>query len=164
MLASGERRAGALGSGNAAHENPKRQIFLSDGDCAIAEPGCAGGAGARLFRYAVRRPAEARAQLSASTAAARQEGRATEQGARSGGGATISAPTYNQYKADALERVKFAEIAIPPQPVAYDANVKLKFPDLVGSLSDFDLFAEKGIASAMISHYSADAGFHLGDR
>ncbi len=75
------------------------------------------------------------------------------------GGATISAPSYNQYKADALERVKFAEIAIPPQPVAYDVNVKLKFPDLVGSLSDFDLFAEKSIAAAMISHYSADPDF-----
>ncbi|MGE0284429.1 MAG: hypothetical protein AB7P20_27960, partial [Rhizobiaceae bacterium] len=79
--------------------------------------------------------------------------------ARGGGGVTISAPSYNEYKADPLERVKFADIAIPPHPVAYDPNVKLKFTDLVGSLSDFDLFAEKRIAAAMIGHYSADPDF-----
>ena len=75
------------------------------------------------------------------------------------GGVTISAPSYNQYKVDPLERVKFADIAVPPRPVAYDPNVKLKFADLVGSLSDFDLFAEKSIAAAMISHYSAEPDF-----
>jgi murein L,D-transpeptidase YcbB/YkuD len=92
-------------------------------------------------------------------APAKKAVRTSKAKARGGDAVTISAPSYNQYKADPLERVKFAEIAIPPKPVAYNPDVKLKFPDLVGSLSDFDLFAEKRIAAAMINYYSADPDF-----
>jgi len=79
---------------------------------------------------------------------------------RAGAGAvTISAPSYNEYKADPLERVKFSELAVPVRPVAYGPDVKLEFADLVGSLSDFDLYAEKNIGAALITHYSAAPDF-----
>lgn len=71
--------------------------------------------------------------------------------------AKISAPSYNQYRADPLVRVDFAKLMKEPkaEPAAFDAAAPAS-ADAFAGLADFELFAEKPIAAALIAHYSAN--------
>ncbi|RWB69569.1 MAG: murein L,D-transpeptidase [Mesorhizobium sp.] len=82
-----------------------------------------------------------------------------------GGGARISSPTYNTYRADKLVRVDFKALvpATPPataQDAAFVPSVtSTAFRDAVAGLSDYELFAEPDIAKALIAYYSANPDF-----
>ncbi|RWL81188.1 MAG: murein L,D-transpeptidase [Mesorhizobium sp.] len=82
-----------------------------------------------------------------------------------GGGARISSPTYNTYRADKLVRVDFKSLvpATPPataQDAAFVPSVtSTAFRDAVAGLSDYELFAEPDIAKALIAYYSANPDF-----
>ncbi|RRI03907.1 murein L,D-transpeptidase [Mesorhizobium tamadayense] len=82
-----------------------------------------------------------------------------------GGGARISSPTYNIYRADKLVRVDFKSLLPVPQPAtAQDAAfvpsvTSNTFRDAVAGLSDYELFAEPDIAKALIAYYSANPDF-----
>lgn len=69
----------------------------------------------------------------------------------------ISAPSYNQYRADALVRVDFSSLIKKPQaePAAFDAAAPAS-EDAFAGLVDFELFAEKPIATALVAHYAAN--------
>ena len=75
----------------------------------------------------------------------------------------ISAPTYNEYRADALVRVDFGKLKAPlvkvaanGEPPAVSSEVTASVATDFAALGDFELKAEKSIASALISHYNAD--------
>ncbi|RWX65578.1 hypothetical protein EOA24_20385, partial [Mesorhizobium sp. M2A.F.Ca.ET.039.01.1.1] len=78
-----------------------------------------------------------------------------------GGGARISSPTYNTYRADKLVRVDFKSLLpAPPPATAQDAAfvpsvTSTAFRDAVAGLGDYELFAEPDIAKALIAYYSA---------
>ncbi|CDX35907.1 ErfK/YbiS/YcfS/YnhG family protein [Mesorhizobium sp. ORS 3359] len=82
-----------------------------------------------------------------------------------GGGARISSPTYNTYRADKLVRVDFKSLvpATPPataQDAAFvPAVTSTAFRDAVAGLTDYELFAEPDIAKALIAYYSANPDF-----
>jgi murein L,D-transpeptidase YcbB/YkuD len=82
-----------------------------------------------------------------------------------GGGVRISSPTYNTYRADKLVRVDFKSLlpATPPataEDAAFVPSVtSTAFRDAVAGLSDYELFAEPGIAKALIAYYSANPDF-----
>ena len=86
---------------------------------------------------------------------AKQKAKASKSAPR----AVISAPSYYDYRADTLVRVDFSTMATTPQPVAFQPSAQPKLADLIGSLADFELMAEKSIASALISHYTAQPDF-----
>ncbi|TPI15173.1 murein L,D-transpeptidase [Mesorhizobium sp. B4-1-3] len=85
--------------------------------------------------------------------------------AEEGGGARISSPTYNTYRADKLVRVDFKALLPAPQPAtAQDAAfvpsvTSNSFRDAVAGLSDYELFAEPEIAKALVAYYSANPDF-----
>jgi len=82
-----------------------------------------------------------------------------------GGGARISSPTYNTYRADRLVRVDFKSLLPAPQPAtAQDAAFVPSvtgnmFRDAMAGLGDYELFAEPDIAKALIAYYSANPDF-----
>jgi murein L,D-transpeptidase YcbB/YkuD len=72
----------------------------------------------------------------------------------------ISAPSYYTYKADALVRVDFSELAATPQQVIAGPKPSgVRFSEARQWLKDFDLHAEKEIAEALIDHYTAKPDF-----
>jgi len=81
------------------------------------------------------------------------------------GGARISSPTYNTYRADRLVRVDFKSLLPAPQPAtAQDAAFVPSvtgnmFRDAMAGLGDYELFAEPDIAKALIAYYSANPDF-----
>lgn len=79
------------------------------------------------------------------------------------GGARISSPTYNTYKADPLVRVDFsALVAGQPkvEPAAFDPAVTGEaFKQAVAGLAGYELFAEPQIAKALIAYYAANPDF-----
>ena len=82
-----------------------------------------------------------------------------------GGGARISSPTYNTYRADKLVRVDFKSL-LPASPAATAQDAAFvpsvtstAFRDAVAGLSDYELFAEPDIAKALIAYYSANPDF-----
>ena len=78
---------------------------------------------------------------------------------RGGAVTRISAPSYNEYRADPLVRVDFSSLASSPQQVAFQPGADPSFSELAGSLANFELFAEKRIADALVEHYAATPQF-----
>ncbi|MGN6537345.1 MAG: L,D-transpeptidase family protein [Mesorhizobium sp.] len=85
--------------------------------------------------------------------------------------ARISAPSYNTYKPDRLVRVDFAALATPqttgattadatPQDAAFQREPDgAAFRQALAGLDGYELFAESGIAKALVSYYSAHPDF-----
>ena len=74
--------------------------------------------------------------------------------------AKISAPSYYNYKAAALQRVDFTPLAAIGQSASLDqATAGTAFREAVTGLSGFELFAEAEIAKALVSYYSAKPDF-----
>jgi murein L,D-transpeptidase YcbB/YkuD len=74
--------------------------------------------------------------------------------------AKISAPSYYNYKAAALQRVDFAPLAAIGQSASLDqATSGTAFREAVAGLAGYELFAEPGIAKALVAFYSANPDF-----
>jgi murein L,D-transpeptidase YcbB/YkuD len=74
--------------------------------------------------------------------------------------AKISAPSYYNYKAAALQRVDFAPLASIGQSASLDQVTSgTAFREAVGGLTDYELFAEPAIAKALVEYYSANPDF-----
>ncbi len=74
--------------------------------------------------------------------------------------AKISAPSYYNYKATALQRVDFASLAAIGQSASLDqAATGTTFRESVVGLADYELFAEPAIAKALVEYYSANPDF-----
>ena len=79
--------------------------------------------------------------------------------------AKISAPSYYNYKAAALQRVDFAPLAAIGQSASLDqATSGTAFREAVAGLAGYELFAEPEIAKAMVDYLFRQSGFHLGHR
>jgi murein L,D-transpeptidase YcbB/YkuD len=74
--------------------------------------------------------------------------------------AKISAPSYYDYKAAALQRVDFTPLAAIGQSASLDqATAGTAFREAVTGLSGFELFAEPEVAKALVTYYSAKPDF-----
>ncbi|MEQ1944768.1 L,D-transpeptidase family protein [Mesorhizobium sp. VNQ89] len=74
--------------------------------------------------------------------------------------AKISAPSYYNYKAAALQRVDFSSLAAIGQSASLDqAAAGTTFRESVVGLADYELFAEPAIAKALVEYYSANPDF-----
>ncbi len=74
--------------------------------------------------------------------------------------AKISAPSYYNYKAVALQRVDFAPLAAIGQSASLDqATPGTAFREAVAGLVGYELYAEPAIAKALIEYYSAHPDF-----
>ncbi len=74
--------------------------------------------------------------------------------------AKISAPSYYNYKAVALQRVDFTALAAIGQSASLDqATSGTAFREAVGGLADYELFAEPAIGKAIVDYYSANPDF-----
>ena len=74
--------------------------------------------------------------------------------------AKISAPSYYNYKAAALQRVDFSSLASIGQSASLDqATSGTAFREAVGGLSGYELFAEPGIGKALVEYYTANPDF-----
>jgi murein L,D-transpeptidase YcbB/YkuD len=86
---------------------------------------------------------------------------------RSGGGAVqISSPSYYTYKSDPLVRVDFSTLTAAPEPaMPQDAAFQpssatgAAFREAIAGLEDYELYAEKDIAKALVAYYSANPDF-----
>jgi murein L,D-transpeptidase YcbB/YkuD len=75
-------------------------------------------------------------------------------------GAKISAPSYYNYKAAALQRVDFTPLAAIGQSASLDqATSGTAFREAVAGLAGYELFAEPEIAKALVEFYSANPDF-----
>jgi murein L,D-transpeptidase YcbB/YkuD len=78
----------------------------------------------------------------------------------SGGGAKISAPSYYNYKAAALQRVDFTPLEAIGQSASLDqATSGTAFREAVAGLAGYELFAEPEIAKALVEFYTANPDF-----
>jgi murein L,D-transpeptidase YcbB/YkuD len=76
------------------------------------------------------------------------------------GGTKISAPSYYNYKAPALQRVDFTALAAIGQSASLDqATSGTAFREAVAGLAGYELFAEPEIAKALVEFYSANPDF-----
>jgi murein L,D-transpeptidase YcbB/YkuD len=74
--------------------------------------------------------------------------------------AKISAPSYYNYKAAALQRVDFTSLAAIGQSASLDqATSGTAFREAVAGLAGYELFAEPEIAKALVAYYSANPDF-----
>ena len=74
--------------------------------------------------------------------------------------ARISAPSYYNYKAAALQRVDFTPLAAIGQSASLDqASTGTAFREAVAGLAGYELFAEAEIAKALVQYYSANPDF-----
>ncbi|MDQ2633971.1 MAG: L,D-transpeptidase family protein [Pseudomonadota bacterium] len=74
--------------------------------------------------------------------------------------AKISAPSYYNYKAAALQRVDFAPLAAIGQSASLDQPTSgTAFREAVGGLVGYEFFAEQEIAKALVEFYSANPDF-----
>ena len=74
--------------------------------------------------------------------------------------AKISAPSYYNYKATALQRVDFTALAAIGQSASLDqATSGTAFREAVAGLAGYELFAEPEIAKALVEYYSANPDF-----
>lgn len=72
----------------------------------------------------------------------------------------ISAPSYYNYKAAALQRVDFAPLAAIGQSASLnEANSGTAFREAATGLNGYELFAEPAIAKALIQYYSDNPDF-----
>ncbi|MEP9388367.1 L,D-transpeptidase family protein [Mesorhizobium sp. KR9-304] len=72
----------------------------------------------------------------------------------------ISAPSYYNYKAPALQRVDFTPLAAIGQSASLDqATAGTAFREAVTGLSGYELFAEPEIAKALVEYYSDKPDF-----
>jgi len=72
----------------------------------------------------------------------------------------ISAPSYYNYKAVALQAVDFTSLAAIGQSASLDqATSGTDFREAVGGLAGYELYAEPEIAKALVEFYSANPGF-----
>jgi murein L,D-transpeptidase YcbB/YkuD len=75
-------------------------------------------------------------------------------------GAKISAPSYYNYKAPALQRVDFTALAAIGQSASLDqATSGTAFREAVAGLAGYELFAEPEIARALVEFYSTNPDF-----
>ena len=85
--------------------------------------------------------------------------------APAGGGARISSPAYYTYRSDPLVRVDFSTLLAAPQPTtpqsaAFEPSATgAAFRQAIAGLDGYELYAEKDIAKALISYYSANPDF-----
>ncbi|TIX55953.1 MAG: hypothetical protein E5V25_28635, partial [Mesorhizobium sp.] len=78
----------------------------------------------------------------------------------------ISSPSYYSYKSDPLVRVDFSPLTATPEPAMpqdaafqpYSAT-SAAFREAIAGLDDYELYAEKDIAKALIAYYSANPDF-----
>jgi murein L,D-transpeptidase YcbB/YkuD len=74
--------------------------------------------------------------------------------------AKISAPSYYNYKAVALQRVDFAPLAAIGQSASLDqATSGTAFREAVGGLAAYEFYAEPAIAKAVVEYYKASPDF-----
>jgi murein L,D-transpeptidase YcbB/YkuD len=74
--------------------------------------------------------------------------------------AKISAPSYYNYKAVALQRVDFAPLAAIGQSASLDqATSGTAFREAVGGLAAYEFYAEPAIAKAVVEYYKANPDF-----
>lgn len=74
--------------------------------------------------------------------------------------AKISAPTYYNYKADAMVSVDFAKLSAGTQSVSLEPSLAgTSFREAIAGLDGYDLSAEKEIAKALLDYYSANPEF-----
>src|SRR5690349_18677557 len=74
--------------------------------------------------------------------------------------AKISAPSYYNYKAVALQAVDFTALAAIGQSASLDqATSGTDFREAVAGLTGYELFAEPEIAKALVEFYSANPDF-----
>ncbi len=74
--------------------------------------------------------------------------------------AKISAPSYYNYKADALRKVDFAPLAAFAQSASLDpATPSTAFRESVSGLVDYELLAEAAAAKAITEYYTAHPDF-----
>ena len=73
----------------------------------------------------------------------------------------ITGPSYYDYKADSLVKVNFAGLAATtPQPAAFEPALAAPgIRDATAALANFDLYAEKDIADALVAYYSANPDY-----
>ena len=74
--------------------------------------------------------------------------------------AKISAPTYYNYKADAMVSVDFAKLSAGAKSVSLEPSLAgTSFREAIAGLDGYDLSAEKEIAKALLDYYSANPEF-----
>ena len=74
--------------------------------------------------------------------------------------AKISAPSYYNYKAAALQRVDFISLAAIGQSASLDqTDSGTAFREAASALAGYELFAEPEIAKALVAYYSANPEF-----
>ena len=73
--------------------------------------------------------------------------------------AKISAPSYYNYKTDALKRVDFSPLKSLPQSASLDQPAPAPFREAVAGLEGYELFAEAAAAKALVEYYAANPDF-----
>ncbi len=73
--------------------------------------------------------------------------------------AKISAPSYYNYKTDALKRVDFSPLESLPQSASLDQPAPAPFREAVAGLEGYELFAEAAAAKALVEYYAANPDF-----
>ncbi|BCH17193.1 MULTISPECIES: L,D-transpeptidase family protein [unclassified Mesorhizobium] len=78
----------------------------------------------------------------------------------------ISSPSYYTYKSDPLVRVDFSTLTAAPEPaMPQDAAFQptsatgAAFREAIAGLDDYELYAEKDIAKALVAYYAANPDF-----
>lgn len=72
----------------------------------------------------------------------------------------IAAPSYYSYKTDPIVRADFSKLMAAPQVASLEAGaVASGFTGSLAGLAEYDLYAEKDIAAALIAHYTANPEF-----
>ncbi|RWK54987.1 murein L,D-transpeptidase [Mesorhizobium sp.] len=78
----------------------------------------------------------------------------------------ISGPSYYTYKSDPLVRVDFSTLTAAPEPaMPQDAAFQpssatgAAFREAIAGLDDYELYAEKDIAKALVAYYAANPDF-----
>ncbi|TWH01269.1 murein L,D-transpeptidase YcbB/YkuD [Mesorhizobium sp. J18] len=90
----------------------------------------------------------------------RQHEQAPQQPVRPKAMPTVSAPSYYDYKPQALVRVDFGTLAQGASAIPLEAAVADPvFRDAIREIGDFDLYAEKEIAEAIAQHYTSKPAF-----
>ena len=73
--------------------------------------------------------------------------------------AKISAPSYYNYKTDALKRVDFSPLASLPQSASLDQPAPAPFREAIAGLQGYELYAEAAAAKALVEYYAANPDF-----
>ncbi len=72
----------------------------------------------------------------------------------------VSGPSYYNYKVDALAKADFGSVIAVGQTATFEPTLTGSlFREAVSGLRDFDLYAEKDIAKALVEYYAANPEF-----